>query len=39
MFLIKDIVLIVGRQFCYKVVLKGLGTKPQVEDDHAEKKG
>lgn len=27
-----------GRQFCYKVVLESLGTKPQVEDDHAEEK-
>lgn len=27
-----------GRQFCYKVILESLGTKPQVEDDHAEKK-
>lgn len=25
-------------QFCYKVVLESLGTKPQVEDDHTEKK-
>lgn len=31
--------MIMGGQFCYKVVtLESFGTKPQVEDDHAEEK-
>lgn len=31
----KDIVLVMSRQFSHKIVLESLGTKPQVEDDHA----
>ena len=30
----KDIVLVVGGQLSHKVVLKSLGTEPQVEYDH-----
>ena len=32
---LKDIVLVMGRQFRHKIILQGLGTKPQVEYDHA----
>lgn len=35
----KDIVLVMSWQSSHKVVLKSLGTKPQVENNHADKKG
>lgn len=31
----KDIVLVISRQLCIKIVLESFGTKPQVENHHA----
>lgn len=36
MFFEKDIVLVISRQLCVKIVLESFGTKPQVENHHAE---